>query len=143
MALNHPSFVGFDSIFGELERLQQAKQQTFYPPHNIVKCGEDKFIIELAVAGYRPSDLDIELSDSILTVLGNQDRSNTEEYAIIHKGISSKNFKRVFTLSEHVEVKGSDLSNGILSIYLERVLPEEKKPRKIAIGLTTPELLVE
>lgn len=147
MTLNHPSFVGFDRIFGELERLQNAKQQTFYPPHNIVKYGDDKFIIELAVAGFRPSELDIELNDGVLTVCGEQDGVDNTEYEFIHKGISSKKFKRSFTLSEHVEVEGSDLSDGILSIYLERVIPEEKKPRKIAIGVMPPakeaELLTE
>jgi molecular chaperone IbpA len=127
------SFVGFDRLFNDLERLS-ARQEPTYPPHNIVSVGEDEFIIELAVAGYRQHELTIELDNNVLTITGEQVGVDGEDVKFIHKGISSKKFKRAFTLGEYVEVQRSDLSDGILSIYLARVIPEEKKPRTIEIG---------
>jgi Molecular chaperone (small heat shock protein) len=138
------SFVGFDRLFNDLERLS-TRQEPTYPPHNIISVGEDEFIIELAVAGYRQAELNIELDNSVLTISGEQEGAEDENAKFLHKGISSKKFKRAFTLGEHVEVRGSNLSDGILSIYLERVIPEEKKPRTIEIGYTgdSQQLLTE
>lgn len=123
------SFVGFDHMFQDLEWV--AKHATDnYPPHNVVKVGEDDYQIEIAVAGFTLDDLGIEQNERTLTVTG---AKNTEERDYIHKGISQKKFKRVFRLSEYVYVDGASLKDGILSISLKFELPEEKRPRKIDI----------
>lgn len=123
------NFVGFDKLFDELTRAQLGTQNN-YPPHNVVKVDEDKFIIELALAGFKSEDLDIQLKDSILTVTGKKE----DEREYYHKGISSREFVRTFTLGEYVEVTGATLVDGILSINLERVVPEEERPKKIEIN---------
>lgn len=123
------NFVGFERLFNELNRTQLGTQNN-YPPHNIVNVDEDHYIIELAVAGFKSEDLDIQLKDSIVTVTGKKE--DTREYT--HKGISSREFTRTFTLGEHVQVTGATLVDGILAINLERVVPEEERPKKIEIN---------
>jgi molecular chaperone IbpA len=99
----------------------------------VVKLNDDQFIIELALVGFKEKDLDLAVHDGILTIKGNREhRRNQELY--VHKGISGRKFERSFRLSEFVEVTGADLEDGLLSIRLERILPEEKRPRKIAIN---------
>lgn len=124
------SFVGFDRMFDELTRAQLGNSNN-YPPHNIVQIDENNYLIELAVAGFKQENLDIQLKDSILTVSGKKE--DTRDYT--HKGISSREFNRIFTLGEHVQVTGASLEDGILGIKLERVIPEEERPRKIEIGV--------
>jgi len=125
--------VGRDHIFNDLERMATSHQKDHYPPHNVVKLNDDQFIIELALVGFKEKDLDIAVHDGILTIKGNREhRRNQELY--VHKGISGRKFERSFRLSEFVEVTGADLEDGLLSIRLERILPEEKRPRKIAIN---------
>jgi molecular chaperone IbpA len=127
------AFVGFDHIFNDLERMASSHQKDHYPPHNVVKLHDDEYIIELAIVGFKEADLDITMHDGILTIKGNREhRRNQELY--VHKGISGRKFERSFRLSEFVEVTGADLEDGLLSIRLERILPEEKRPRKIAIN---------
>lgn len=121
--------VGFDRLFSEMSTALVAGS-TNYPPHNIVKVDDDNYVIELAVAGFKQEDLDIKLKDSILTITGS--REDKREYT--HKGISSREFTRAFTLGEHVQVKGASLEDGILAIQLERVVPEDQRPRVITIG---------
>ena len=127
------AFVGFDHIFNDLERMASSHQKDHYPPHNVVKLHDDEYIIELAIVGFKEADLDITMHDGILTIKGNREhRRNQELY--VHKGNSGRKFERSFRLSEFVEVTGADLEDGLLSIRLERILPEEKRPRKIAIN---------
>jgi molecular chaperone IbpA len=127
------AFVGFDHIFNDLERMASSHQKDHYPPHNVVKLHDDEYIIELAIVGFKEADLEITMHDGILTIKGNREhRRNQELY--VHKGISGRKFERSFRLSEFVEVTGADLEDGLLSIRLERILPEEKRPRKIAIN---------
>lgn len=126
----HSAFIGFDALF---ERLERASENTGYPPHNIIKIDDDNYTIEIAVAGFGESELDIQLKDSILTISGDKAESDTK-VVYLHKGISSRKFVRQFTLNEYVEVKGAELSDGVLKIELQRVIPEDKKPRKIAIA---------
>jgi molecular chaperone IbpA len=124
------AFVGFDHLFDELDRV--AKQaHDHYPPHNIVKTGESEYLIELAVAGFSQNEITIEVKDRSLTVTG-EHVSKGREY--IHRGISTKKFKRAFRLSEYVQVSGADLVDGILAIHLKIVVPEEMRPRIIPIG---------
>jgi molecular chaperone IbpA len=124
------SFVGFDHLFNELDYVTKHAQDN-YPPHNVLKTGDTDYLIELAVAGFSRDELTIEVKDRTLTVCG-EHVSKGREY--IHRGISTKKFKRTFRLSEHVKVNGADLIDGVLSIVLKYEIPEEMRPRKIEIG---------
>lgn len=127
------AFVGFDHIFNELEQMTFDHRHSKYPPHNVVKNTEDEYLIELAVVGFKESDIDITMHDGILTVKGDREKRRNQEL-YVHKGISGRKFERSFRLSEFVEVTGADLEDGLLTIHLERILPEEKRPRKISIN---------
>ena len=128
-------FVGFDTLFEDLERIHSSARAGTdnYPPHNIVKIDEEKFLIELAVAGFKLDDIDIELKDGILKVKGEVGKDE-REYAF--KGISSRKFEKSFRLSEFVVIDGADLVDGILVVYARVEIPEEQRPRKIEIGST-------
>jgi len=126
-----PFTVGFDNVFNSLDRVRQIPQSN-YPPYNIRKGKvEDTFLIELAVAGFSEDDLTISVKENNLTVAGD---IGEKDIGFVHQGISQRKFSRNFVLADDVVVKGSDLSNGILTIYAERVVPEEKKARTIEIG---------
>lgn len=124
------SFVGFDHLFNELDQAVRHAND-HYPPHNIIRTGENDYLIELAVAGFQRDELEIEVKDRTLRVTG-EHQSQGREY--IHRGISTKKFQRTFRLSEYVQVSGADLVDGILAIQLKVVIPEEMRPRKINIG---------
>lgn len=127
-------FVGFDTLFEDLERIHASARAGTdnYPPHNIVKIDDEKFLIELAVAGFKKDDIDLELKDGILKIRGEVKSDDEREYAF--KGISSRKFEKSFRLSEFVVIDGADLVDGILVVYARVELPEEKRPRKIEIG---------
>lgn len=127
-------FVGFEGLFDELERIHTSARSgnDNYPPHNIVKIDDEKFLIELAVAGFKESDISLEVKDGILKVKGVSEDDSEREYA--WKGISSRKFEKSFRLSEFVVIDGADLENGILVVYARVELPEERRPRKIEIG---------
>jgi molecular chaperone IbpA len=129
----HRQTIGFDRLFEDLNRtFANSRTDGNYPPHNVVKLDDTHYIIELAVAGFSEKEIDLELKENILTVKGEQIKPEIEvEY--LHKGISARNFVRTFPLAEHIEVRGATVKNGILSIALEQVIPEENKPKKIAI----------
>jgi molecular chaperone IbpA len=124
------SFVGFDHLLSELDYVAKHSSDN-YPPHNILRTGDHDYLIELAVAGFSKDELNIEVKDRTLTVRG-EHVSKGREY--IHRGISTKKFKRTFRLSEHVKVNGADLVDGVLSVELKYEVPEELRPRKIEIG---------
>lgn len=124
------SFVGFDHLFQELEYTARHSKDN-YPPHNIIKVGESDYLIELAVAGFSKDEISVEVKDRTLMVSGEHVTRGRE---FIHRGISTKKFKRTFRLSEHVNVHGADIRDGILAIDLKYVIPEEMRPRKIPIG---------
>jgi molecular chaperone IbpA len=135
----HKFGIGFDSILDELMRVNAQQTNTNYPPYNIVKHSEDAFAIELAVAGFREGDINITLEKNVLTIKGEQTVSLDElekDVEYVHRGISARNFDRVFTLAEYVEVIGAKAENGILTIELERQVPEEQKPKTVAITYT-------
>jgi len=124
--------VGFDTIVDELLRISQQQSQQNYPPYNVVRDSEDKFTIEVAVAGFEQGEIDVTIEGSMLVIRGEQTRQeDTREY--LHKGISARDFTRSFTLAEHVEVNGAEVTSGILTIKLERRVPESAKPKAIAI----------
>ena len=121
--------VGFDRL---LDLLDQAEVAPGYPPYNIERSDENHYRVSLAVAGFADKDLEIEVRDGVLTVEGKRDPDAKPTY--LHQCIAGRAFQRQFQLAEHVEVKGARLENGLLHIDLERVVPDEKKPRKIVIG---------
>jgi len=126
------SFVGFDEISKLAKTLQSASYSaTNYPPYNIRKIGENKYLVELAVAGFGKQDLEIELEQDTLHIIGKH--NNNTDNNFIFQGLASRNFVRTFTLNDQVEVKNASLVNGILKIFLERIIPEDKKKRKIEI----------
>tara|TARA_R110000744_G_scaffold218899_1_gene337699 strand:- start:1142 stop:1633 length:492 start_codon:yes stop_codon:yes gene_type:complete len=124
------AFVGFDHLLKELDHVTKHAHD-HYPPHNILKTGDNDFLIELAVAGFSKEGIDIVMHERTLTVTGDHN-SKGREY--VHRGISTKKFKRTFRLSEHVQVHGADIVDGILAIQLKVIIPEDQRPRKINIG---------
>lgn len=141
-------FVGADRVMKKLADIADQSVQVVskYPPYNIKKVDEDRYVIEMAVAGFGKTDIDIELADSKLKVSGNISSDDTSEY--LFKGIAERGFTREFTLADNVEVKSSSLVNGMLKIWLEAFVPEDKKPKKINIEDTdgapsTAEFLAE
>jgi molecular chaperone IbpA len=129
----HKFAVGFDNIFDEMLRSSQVN--TNYPPYNIVKHSEDTFSIELAVAGFKDGEVNITTERNQLVVEGKQVQA-LDEPEYLHRGISARSFVRTWTLADHVEVTGAKSENGILTISLERKIPEEQKPKTIAINYT-------
>ena len=126
------AFLGFDHIFDELERVTTHAKDT-YPPHNVVKYDNNKYDIELAVAGFSKKDISIELKEHILTIQGERGPRRDQDL-YVHKGISSRKFERQYRLSEYAEVTGADLMDGILTVSIEVILPEEKRPQSIKIN---------
>lgn len=127
------STVGFDRL---LNLLESAEGAPGYPPYNIERSDENNYRVTIAVAGFAEKDLAIEVKDNVLTVTGKRDDADKPAY--LHQGIAGRAFERQFQLAQHVVVKGARLENGLLHIDLERIVPEEKKARRITIN--APEL---
>lgn len=123
------AFIGFDHLLNELEYATKHAND-HYPPHNIVKLTEEEFVIEVAVAGFTESGIEIEQKERSLFISGKYESKDRE---VIHRGISTKSFKRQFRLSEYVQVTGASLKDGILAVTLKLEIPKEKQPRKIKI----------
>jgi len=131
--LNLPSFIGFDRLFTEMDRAFENSANKGYPPYNLIQEDDDKYIVELAVAGFSMNDLSITKEGNILKIEGTTQESDTP-VRYVHKGIGGRNFTRTFTLNDYVEVNDASLNDGILRIDLERIVPEALQPRKIAIN---------
>ena len=133
-----PFSVGFDSIFDEFDRMLDSadRYSSNYPPYNIHKINEYNFKIEVALAGYSKDDIEIELKENNLAVRNKRKEKviNDDSNGVIHKGISTRQFERFFTISEDIKVKNAELKNGLLNIELERIIPDEKKSRLIEIN---------
>lgn len=136
------SAVGFDRLANLLESAARTSQEGGYPPYNIETTGENAYRIEIAVAGFSPDELNIEVKENLLTVSGrktaNDDAATQRTY--LHRGLAERDFERRFQLADYVVVTDANLSNGLLSIALKRELPEALKPRRIEIG-TGPALI--
>ena len=134
--LDLPTFtrasIGFDRLFDEINREFANSKSTGYPPYNIAQINEDEYMISIAVAGFGMDNLDITLEKNVLTVEGTTPKGD-EDVNYIHKGIGGRNFRRQFTLAEHIEVANATLELGMLNIHLVRNVPEAQKPKKIAI----------
>ena len=128
-------FVGFDDSFNRLAKFHDevAKNIPNYPPYNIKKVEDNKYVVELAVAGFGKSDVEITFEDGKLIVAGKAaDDSDNENF--LYKGIANRAFSRTFILNDQVEIKNAEMLNGMLKIFLERIIPEHKKPKKIEIN---------
>ena len=126
-----PFAIGFDRTLQLLERAN-APSNTNYPPCNIVKHDAENFSIEMAVAGFDKKEISISKEKELLTIEGKIDKEDELEY--VHRGLATRSFKRTFTLADDIEVKGADMKNGVLSVSLERLIPEEDKPQEINIS---------
>jgi molecular chaperone IbpA len=127
-----PFFIGFDRALDTWNHVQNVSTATNYPPYNLIKVDEDNFVVELALAGFTKSDIDISVSDGKLVVKGETNAEDNDS-KFIHRGIAARKFTREWALGEYMEVKAAELKDGMLSIQIERLLPEEKKPRQIKL----------
>lgn len=138
---NDPMFLGFDRIFDRMHTLNRIEQnQGKYPPYNIIKTDDNHYEVEMAIAGFTQDDLDITVEDGVMTIVGSKEQEDNTEY--LHKGIGTRSFKRTFTLADTIVVQDAELKDGILHVHLENVIPDEKKPRKIAISRPTEATLL-
>ena len=130
----HSRTVGFEKIFDRLSRIAESEVHTpsTYPPYNIHRKGDDKFDIEIAVAGFQEEELDIEFKDNELTIEGKKKEDEQSDY--VHKGIANRSFKKVWHIEDHTEVIDAKLKHGLLKVSLEKIVPEELKPKKIKIN---------
>ena len=131
------STVGFDRLFDLLETDQRGDGSEGYPPFDLSRRGEDSYRITLAVAGFRPEDIEVVAQQNQLTISGKRGEEKDEEQ-YLHRGIAARPFERRFQLADYVEVESAGFDNGLLRIDLQRVVPEAMKPRKIEIGGSSP-----
>jgi molecular chaperone IbpA len=129
--------VGFDRVFDLLDSVTANSSTNGYPPYNIEKAGDDAYRIVMAVAGFTDAELNITQKENELLVTG-QAAPQADEKQFLYRGIAGRNFERRFQLADHVKVEGAKLANGLLTIELKRVIPEEKKPRAITIEAAAP-----
>src|SRR6476660_5181648 len=129
------STIGFDRLFDVLDEVQRTADET-YPPYNIERLDENRFQISVAPAGFSQDEVALTVEQNVLTLEGR--KRDKEGKTFLHRGISARNFKRQFTLADHVEVKGARFENGLLVIDLQREIPEAMKPRRIQINGTAP-----
>jgi molecular chaperone IbpA len=125
--------VGFDRVFDLLDSVANQTTGGGYPPYNIEKAGEDAYRIVMAVAGFGEADLNVTQKENELVVAGQSAPNGHEETQYLYRGIAGRNFERRFQLADHVKVVGAKLANGLLTVELQREIPEEKKPRAIRI----------
>ena len=129
------STVGFDRLFDMLENPSFGQSGENYPPFDLIKLGDNDYRIELAVAGFKPDELDITAQQNVLIVSGRKkDESEEKASNYIYRGIATRSFERRFALADHIQVRGADMKDGLLSIELVREIPEAMRPKKISIG---------
>jgi molecular chaperone IbpA len=133
------STVGFDRLFDMLENSAASQGQENYPPFDLIKTGDNDYRIQLAVAGFKPDEIDITAQQNVLVVTGKKGEETEEQGTeFVYRGIAARSFERRFGLADHIQVKGADLKDGLLLIDLVREIPEAMKPRKIGIGGAKP-----
>jgi molecular chaperone IbpA len=129
------STVGFDRLFDMIENNSVGQTQENYPPFDLIKLGDNDYRIELAVAGFKSDELDITAQQNVLIVSGRKNEESEEKGSdYIYRGIATRSFERRFALADHIQVRGADIKDGLLSIDLVREIPEAMKPKKIDIG---------
>lgn len=130
----HKFGIGFDTMFDELHRIHSQQVNTNYPPYNVIQINEDEYMISMAVAGFGPDNLTVTKEKNFLILEGKQNSTDDVEPNYLHHGISARDFRREFKLADHVEIANAHLELGILNIHLKRDVPEEQKPKTIAIS---------
>jgi molecular chaperone IbpA len=135
------SVVGFDRL-ADLLDAATSEAATGYPPYNIERVDENAYRIEIAVAGFRPEELSVDVKENLLTVVGRK-AANDDQRKFLHRGLAERNFERRFQLADYVVVTDANLADGLLSISLKRELPEALKPRSIEIGVGKTSQLIE
>ena len=132
-----PFSVGFDNLFDDFDRMLSFNSASInhYPPYNIRKVNDTDYVIELAIAGFGKKDIEVKSQENTLTIKSKDKKEEVldKDESVLHRGISQRSFKRSFTVAEDVVVKGADLKDGLLSVKLERIIPDEKKPKIIDI----------
>jgi molecular chaperone IbpA len=129
--------IGFDRLARLVDTASSAQEAQTYPPYNIEKTGDDSYRLTMAVAGFRPEDLDIVVKDNTLFVSGRV-ANEGQKTEILYRGIAGRAFERRFVLADHIVVEGADVRHGLLHVGLKRVVPEALKPRRIEIGSAAP-----
>ena len=133
------STVGFDRLFDMLENNTMGGNGENYPPFDLIKAGDNQYRIELAVAGFKPEEIDITAQQNVLIVTGRKNEETEQKGSdYIYRGIANRSFERRFALADHIQVKGADLKDGLLLIELVREIPEAMKPKKIEFGGGAP-----
>ena len=131
-----PFFIGFNREMERLSNVQLASRQVSYPPYDLVKIDDDNFKLSLAVAGFSKDNISVSVDNSTLIIKGdNSVETEDEKSEVLHKGIAARKFTRTFALGEFMEITGAEMKDGMLHIDIERIVPEEKKPKEIAIKL--------
>ena len=125
--------IGFDRLARLMDTAVSTAEAPSYPPYNIEKTGDDSYRLTMAVAGFRPEDLDVVVKDNTLVITGKAG-DETRKGEVLYRGIAGRAFERRFVLADHIVVEGADMQNGLLHVGLKRVVPEALKPRRIAIG---------
>ena len=132
-----PVTIGFDNVFDHFERMFDHQFDSIsvpnFPPYNIVKTGDNKYDVELALAGFNKKDIDVTVEDGVMTIKSIVKESKEKVDGVIHKGIAKRYFSKSFTIADNVEVKGAELKDGLLKVSLERIIPESRKPKTISI----------
>jgi molecular chaperone IbpA len=127
-------FVGFDTVADRINKVTaEIAKNTSYPPYNICKTSDTNYLIEMAVAGFSKGEIDIEVAEGKLIIKGNVDSEKYSETEYLFKGLAHRSFTRTFVLEDEIEIKGATLVDGILSVELERIIPETKKSTKITV----------
>ena len=134
------SVVGFDRLAALLDAAAASGESTGYPPYNIETVGENAYRIEIAVAGFKPEELNLEVKENVLTVQGRK-AANDDSRRFLHRGLAERNFERRFQLADYVVVTDAQLSDGLLTVALKRELPEAMKPRRIEISTPSAQVI--
>ena len=134
-----PVSIGFDNIFDHFERIIDDSEEFFrnpttaFPFYNIVKTGDTTYNIEVALAGYSKKDISVEYADGVLTIKSIKEEKSDDKKGVIHKGIAKRYFSKAFTIADDIKIEGAELKDGLLKVYLMKIVPDEKKPKTIAV----------
>lgn len=127
------ALIGFDSVFDALERRYTNSAQTNYPPYNIIRLDDNHYNIEMAVTGFEKKEITVQVEANILSITASSAEPTDPELVFLHRGLARRDFERTFTLAEHMKVISAEIKNGVLTIILEREIPESAKPKVIDI----------
>ena len=127
-----PFFIGFNNMVDRLNSVHTTATHQSYPPYDVAQIDEIEYIVSLAVAGFSKDDITVEVDNGTLVIKGERDIEDVPKH-VIHKGIAARKFTRTFALGEYMEVSSAQLENGLLNIHVERIVPEEKKPKTIKV----------